>query len=162
MPPTMRTLDETHRVEVAKWDELALRHHADERLRVPDRDFAAYARRCQTMPGVAEFLGDLRGVDVLEYGCGLGYVTTLLALSGARVWAFDLSPAAIDVTRRRARLHGVEESVRLDVAAGEQLPYPEGRFDRVFGKAVLHHLDVGRAPRELHRVMAPGGRAVFA
>ena len=51
---------------------------------------------------MAEFVGDLRGRDVLDYGSGLGTLTTLLSLSGAHVSAFDLSPASLDVARRRA------------------------------------------------------------
>src|SRR5262249_35863202 len=31
----------------------------------------------------------------------------------------------------------------------------------VWGNAVLHHLDLGRTARELHRVLRPGGVAVF-
>ena len=76
--------------------------------------------------------------------------------------AVDLSPASSAVARRRAELHGVGESIRFVVGAGEQLPLPDDRFDVVVGKAILHHLDVGRAAPELHRVLRPGGRAAFA
>src|SRR5579859_1542817 len=36
-----------------------------------------------------------------------------------------------------------------------------GCFDRVWGNAVLHHLDMKRAAREVYRVLRPGGLAVF-
>lgn len=45
--------------------------------------------------------------------------------------------------------------------AAEQIDYLDASFDRVFGRAVLHHLDMTRAPAELARVLKPGGRAVF-
>src|SRR5512132_3102862 len=143
---------DVHAVEVAKWDGLARTHRSDQSLMVHDADFQAYARRVSTMAGIADFLGDLRGREVLELGCGMGEITTLLARSGARVTAIDLSPARIEVARRRAELHGVHEA----------LPFGDERFDAVVGKAILHHLDVTRAARELHRVLRPSGHAAFA
>jgi 2-polyprenyl-3-methyl-5-hydroxy-6-metoxy-1,4-benzoquinol methylase len=149
-------------VEVAKWDELARREGDDAALRVADHDFRAYARRVSTMTGVDDFLGELRGGDVLELGCGKGELSTLLARSGARVTAIDVSPASIDVARRRAQLHGVEGAIDFVVTAGEDLPLESESFDVIVGKAVLHHLDADRAAPELHRVLRPGGRAAFS
>src|SRR5262249_27828067 len=42
-----------------------------------------------------------------------------------------------------------------------RLPFADGTFDRVWGNAILHHLDMERAAGELHRVLRPGGIAVF-
>lgn len=153
---------EVHQVEVAKWDALASVPATDEDLMVADADFAAYARRDGVMTGMAEFVGDLRGREVLELGSGAGEMTTLLARSGAHVTAVDLSPASVALARRRARLHGVDGAIDFVVAAGESLPLVSERFDVVVGKAVLHHLDASRAAPELHRVLRPGGRAAFA
>jgi SAM-dependent methyltransferase len=114
------------------------------------------------MVGIADFLGDLRGREVLELGSGAGEMTTLLALGGAHVTAIDISPASIALGHRRARLHRVDAAIDFVVAAGEELPLGAARFDVVVGKAVLHHLDAGRAAPELHRVLRPGGRAAFA
>ena len=48
-------------------------------------------------------------------------------------------------------------------ADAEALPFEDESFDLVFGHAVLHHLpDLDQAFREFHRVLAPGGRVVFA
>jgi SAM-dependent methyltransferase len=155
-------LPHVHAVEIAKWDALASVPTSDERLMVTDPDFGAYARRDSTMAGIAEFLGDLRDREVLELGSGMGEITTLLAHSGARVTAVDISPGSTAVARRRAELHGVDEAIQFVLAAGEQLPLESDRFDVVVGKAVLHHLEVGQAAPELHRVLRPGGRAAFA
>jgi SAM-dependent methyltransferase len=156
------TLQDTYRIEVEKWDALAGVERPDEDLMLEDADFAAHARRVRTLTPAAEFLGDLNGRHVLECGCGLGVLSTLMALSGARVTAFDLSPGSIEVAHRRAELHGVADAIEFTVAAGEDLPYEDDRFDAMIGKGVLHHLDAALAAPELHRVLRAGGRAAFA
>jgi SAM-dependent methyltransferase len=104
-------------------------------------------------------LGDLRGKRALDYGCGHGMAAVTLARAGANVTAFDLSPGYVAEARERATAAGV--TVECMVAAGEELPFEDGTFDAVWGNAVLHHLDMRRAGRELARVMKPGGIAVF-
>ena len=46
-------------------------------------------------------------------------------------------------------------------ADGQRLPFADRAFDRVWGSAVLHHLDLRSAAGELFRVLRPGGVAVF-
>jgi SAM-dependent methyltransferase len=104
-------------------------------------------------------LGELRGLRVLDFGCGHGMAAVVLARQGALVTAFDLSPGYLDEARRRARANGV--AVGFVRADGDRLPFADGAFDRVWGNAVLHHLDLDRAGRELWRVLRPGGVAVF-
>ena len=104
-------------------------------------------------------LGSLAGLRVLDYGCGHGMAAVVLARRGGRVTAFDLSAGYLAEARRRARANGV--AVHFLQADGERLPFADGSFDRVWGNAVLHHLDLCKAVRELRRVLAPGGLAVF-
>jgi SAM-dependent methyltransferase len=47
------------------------------------------------------------------------------------------------------------------VAPAEETGLPAASFDLVVGKWVLHHVDVAAAAREVHRLLRPGGRAVF-
>lgn len=104
-------------------------------------------------------LGDLRGEHALDYGCGHGMAAVVMARAGASVTAFDLSPGYVAEARERAGANGVR--VTAVVADGEQLPFPDEAFDAVWGNAILHHLDLARAGRELFRVMRPGAVAVF-
>jgi ubiquinone/menaquinone biosynthesis C-methylase UbiE len=101
--------------------------------------------------------GDLAGRDVLEIGCGSGVHARLLAEAGARLTAVDLTPTAIEMTRRRLELHGLTATV-LEADA-EALPLPDASFDFVWSWGVLHHsADTGRALAEAARVLRPGGR----
>ncbi len=104
-------------------------------------------------------LGDLRGKAVLDFGCGHGMATVVLARAGADVTAFDLSPGYVNEARERAAANGVRAA--FVVADGEQLPFADGSFDAVWGSAILHHLHLPTAARELNRVLKPGGIAVF-
>jgi SAM-dependent methyltransferase len=155
-------LQDVHDIERAKWDGVAARERPEQALLVADADFGAYCRRLSAMAGVEEFLGDLRDKEVLEYGCGLGTMSTLLARSGARVTALDIAPGSVAVARRRAQLHGVDDRIEFVVAAAERLPFDAGRFDVAVGRAVLHHLEVRQAGPALHRVLGAGGRAAFS
>ena len=104
-------------------------------------------------------LGDVAGHRVLDYGCGHGMASVVLARCAAAVTAFDLSPGYLAEARARARANGVR--IDLVCADAERLPFADDSFDRVWGNAVLHHLDLDRAARELRRVLRSGGRAVF-
>src|SRR5947208_2927403 len=104
-------------------------------------------------------LGDPRGTRVLDYGCGHGMAAVVLARAGAAVTAFDLSPGYVAEARERAAACGV--ALNCVVADGEHLPFPDASFDTVWGNAILHHLDLTKAGRELRRVLKPGGVAVF-
>ena len=151
-----------HALERAKWDAHADSTEASIEAPPPGEDFHSFARSQTLLPGVAEYLGDLRGKRVIEYGCGLGQLTVLLARSGADVTAFDISAQSIRSTRTRAELTGVQDRITLTVAAGEELPFDDASFDIAVGKAVLHHLDPVSGSRELARILRPGARAAFS
>ncbi|MHB1423543.1 MAG: class I SAM-dependent methyltransferase [Gemmataceae bacterium] len=106
-----------------------------------------------------EYLGDVASLPVLDYGCGHGMAAVVLARRGARVTAFDLSPGYLAEARRRAAANQV--SVAFVQADAEDLPFADGSFARVWGNAILHHLDLTVAARELCRILKPGGSAVF-
>jgi SAM-dependent methyltransferase len=104
-------------------------------------------------------LDPVPGLEVLDYGCGHGMAAVILARRSAGVTAFDLSREYLREARRRAEANGVE--IRFVQANGERLPFADSSFDRVWGNAVLHHLDLRKAGRELFRVLKPGALAVF-
>ncbi len=106
-------------------------------------------------------LGDARGKTVLEYGCGDGGNTLILARRGADVKALDISPDLIEVARRRLEVNGIREGVEFVVGSAHDLPLPDESVDVVFGIAILHHLDLALSAREVRRVLRPGGRAIF-
>jgi SAM-dependent methyltransferase len=100
---------------------------------------------------------ELSGKDVLEIGCGTGVHAQLLAEAGANLTAVDLTPTAVELTRRRLELHGLHADVRE--ADAEHLPFADGSFDFVWSWGVVHHSeDTRRVIAEIARVLRPGGR----
>ena len=81
--------------------------------------------------------------------------SVVLARRGARVTAVDLSAGYVREAQLRADANGVE--LCCVQAEGERLPFADGSFARIWGNAILHHLDLERAGPELHRVLQPGG-----
>jgi SAM-dependent methyltransferase len=157
-------LTEKYSVEQTKWDAIARRKQTPEALLIPPAtNFGTAAERPHTLFGaIAKFLGPLNGKRVIEYGCGTGFLSVLLARSGAQVDAFDISSESIAVSKWRAELNQVEDAITFRVAAAESLPYDDAVFDVAVGKAVLHHLEADSAQPELLRVLKPEGRAAFA
>jgi SAM-dependent methyltransferase len=109
-----------------------------------------------------DLLGNVHGKRVLDYGCGHGIAGIILAQQGAYVTAFDLSGGYVQEALARAATNAPTSSYHALQALGERLPFPDHSFDRVWGHAILHHLDLPLAARELRRVLRPGGWAVFA
>jgi SAM-dependent methyltransferase len=120
----------------------------------------------QVLGKISKLLGDeiRRGYRRgLEIGAGTGYFSLNLLQAGVLEHATctDISPGMVATLAANARRLGLD--VRAARADAESLPFADDSFDLVFGHAVLHHLpDLGRAFAELHRVLRPGGRILFA
>ena len=105
-------------------------------------------------PVFAAFAGVGKGERVLDVGCGPGALTNeLVTRVGAQsVVAIDPSSSFVAEARRR------HPSVEVHEAAAEDLPFPEGAFDRCLGQLVVHFMsDPVAGLREMARVTRPGG-----
>jgi SAM-dependent methyltransferase len=136
-----------------------------DRIRPDDANLRRYLDPPAATPHPLEYafhrLGDLQGKTVLDFGCGDGENLPPLVRRGARVIALELSDALIAVARKRLDLHGMSGRVRFIQGSAHDVPLPDNSVDVVLGIAILHHLDLSRAAREVLRVLRPGGRAVF-
>jgi len=77
------------------------------------------------------------GKDVLDIGCGPGWLTVKYATVGAHVHAVDLTAAAIKMARSALEINGLSASLQLGSA--ESLPFRDNSFDLVVSSGVLHH-----------------------
>lgn len=106
-------------------------------------------------------LGDVAGRRVVDFGCGSGANTALLAGRGAHVWGIDISEDLLRLAQRRLRVSGRDDGATFIAGSAHDMPFPDGSIDVVFGMAILHHLDLDLVSREVRRVLRPGGRAIF-
>ena len=100
------------------------------------------------------------GERVLELGCGTGSMWRGVTLpEGCRVTLTDYSAGMLEAARENAaHLHA-----EFAVADAQAIPYPDGAFDVVIANMMLYHVpDIGRALREIRRVLRPGGRFIAA
>ena len=112
------------------------------------------------LPRLVDFAG-FKGQRLLEVGCGIGTDLVRFAKGGARVTGVDLAQTAIDLARKNFELNGVSAE-ELRVANGEALPYADASFDVVYGHGVIQYTsDAPQLIREMHRVLKPGGTAIF-
>jgi ubiquinone/menaquinone biosynthesis C-methylase UbiE len=118
--------------------------------------------RYETQPFMSTLMefGKFRGKRLLEVGCGLGTDLLQFARGGALVTGIDLTPASIEMVRRRFTLEGIPGLAQ--VADAEHLPFEDNSFDVVYSFGVLHHTpDTQKAVDEVFRVLKPGGRIII-
>ena len=98
---------------------------------------------------------------VLDIGCGTGSFLIQIKRTYPNVDAvgLDPDPRALARARRKGKRAGL--AFQLDQGFADELPYPDGVFDRVFSSFMFHHLaDDERVTtlREVRRVLKPGAR----
>jgi SAM-dependent methyltransferase len=137
----------------------------DNELRVSRGTFARYANPPADTAYPLEYayhlLGDVAGKRVVDFGCGSGANTALLAGRGAHVWAIDISEDLLRLGQRRLEVSGRANTATFIAGSAHDMPFPDNSIDVVFGIAILHHLDLDLVSREVRRVLKPGGRAIF-
>jgi SAM-dependent methyltransferase len=105
---------------------------------------------------------DPAGKDVLDYGCGPGYLTKYLFDHGARhVTGIDISEGEIEQARLNADNNGYADRSRFLAVDAHATGFADDSFDLIVGASILHHLDLRLALEEIRRILRPGGRAVF-
>ncbi len=104
---------------------------------------------------------DLRGLEVLEFGCNYGASSIVMARLGASVCGVDVDPCAVDLARLNAARHGHGAIALRHVADTRRLPFADARFDFILCNSVLEYVrpaELGAVVGELRRVLKPGGR----
>ena len=102
---------------------------------------------------------DLSGARVLDAGCGAGQMTAELARRGAHVTAVDISPALVEIARRRLP-RALERQVTF--AAGDMLDPVHGAQDFVVAMDSLIYYEARDIAAAMDRLMGRvSGGVVF-
>ena len=146
--PTVGGVDElvSRSIELPSGDELRLLQPRDS-AELPDNgavEWAPIAPYWEVLwrSGVAlasELEGEtLRGLRVVELGCGLGAPSVVAARAGAHVLATDVAHEALELVRRNAEANGVAvETATADWALADEL-VERGPFDLALAADVLY------------------------
>ena len=112
----------------------------------------------------ADRLGIGPDADVLEVGSGSGGPAVYLAAAReCRVTGVDINEHGVRNARALAEARGLSRRARFEVVdAGQPLPFPDASFDAVVSNDAMCHI-ANRAAvlRDWHRLLRPGGRALF-
>jgi 2-polyprenyl-3-methyl-5-hydroxy-6-metoxy-1,4-benzoquinol methylase len=122
----------------------------------PEADGDSYG----ILPDLLEILGSVDGCEVLDAGCGDGYLARVLAARGGQVTGIDLAPRLIQLGRSKNPDGDIDYRV-ADLS--QPLPDDAGRFDAVVSYLVLNDVrDYRGFIATLAAVLRPGGRLVLA
>jgi SAM-dependent methyltransferase len=113
----------------------------------------------------ADQLGVRPESEVLEVGSGSGGPAVYLAATrGCRVTGVDINEHGVRNARKLAQDRGLTERAHFEaVDASRPLPFPDGHFDAVVSNDAMCHITNRLAVlRDWHRVLRPGGRALFS
>jgi SAM-dependent methyltransferase len=102
--------------------------------------------------------------DVLDFGCGTGWLGIGLADAGCIATGVDVARSALRLAEELAASRKFANSGKAAFAHydGRVLPFEDASFDRIVSFDAFHHVTNQRATiAELARVLRPGGRMAF-
>ena len=145
-----QTLQQRHAAEETFHDRKSASRHGN--------SFYEHGATLHAFQKFLDVAGDLKGLAVLDLGCGTGWASILYAQNGANVTAIDISEGSLRIAKEQASLQGLD--IDFIKGAAEDMNYHEA-FDRVLGISVLHHTDLKTSAPSIHRALKPGGKAIF-
>ena len=104
--------------------------------------------------------GRCKDKKVLDYCCGNGGYAISFAKNGADAVGIDISDVSIKNCKSRAQKEGIGKNVAFYVMDAEATEFPDNTFDVVTCLGVLHHLDTGKAFKEIARILKPDGEVI--
>ncbi|MFX0117259.1 MAG: class I SAM-dependent methyltransferase, partial [Candidatus Hodarchaeota archaeon] len=118
-------------------------------------------RRFNSDPVLWRFIGSVQDLDVLDAGCGTGYLARKLAQKGAKVIAIDFSENMIKIAQERTTIPEIAIDYRVDSCASLKTLLDES-IDLIVSNYVL--MDVSKLEKTIasfHRVLRSHGRAAI-
>jgi ubiquinone/menaquinone biosynthesis C-methylase UbiE len=95
---------------------------------------------------------------LVEFGCGTGFYTQVLAERASTVVATDVSPGMLEAAKRRVQA----TNVAFQIEDCQKTSLPEGAFDTAFLSLVLHFTEPEQTLSEMRRLLRAGGTLIIA
>ncbi len=142
--------------EIAKFSELASRWWD------PHSEFRPLHQINPLRLEYIERHGKVKGLKVIDVGCGGGILAEAMAIKGAKVTGIDLGEKALSV----ARLHALESGQKIDyqlISAEEMAAQNPEKYDLVTCLEMLEHVpDPASIVSACANLVKPGGRVYFS
>ncbi|MEK7650269.1 MAG: class I SAM-dependent methyltransferase [Patescibacteria group bacterium] len=136
------------------WDSVAEEYH--ERV----GDSGDYYHNNFVNPVILELLGDIKNCEVVDFACGNGYFSRILAKLGASVIAVDVSEKLIEIAKRE----NSDPAIRFlvgDITALKSIE--DYSQDWIVSTMALHLIeDLDPCMAEFSRLLKPRGKLIFA
>lgn len=98
-----------------------------------------------------------RRLNVLDVGCGTGFLTMLLCQLGCKVTAIDFAQGMIDLAEENCRNEGFDDVTFFNMDA-QDLKFEDNTFDFAVVRNVVWMVpDAEKVYREMYRVLKTGG-----
>ena len=112
------------------------------------------------------YLGDVRGKEILEAGCGTCESLVRVAKKAKKVTGMDISKKALERSKLNFEKNKVpKEKYSLVLGDIEKMKFKDNTFDITFNTGVVEHFDDGRINNgpveEMVRVTKHGGKIVI-
>ena len=131
------------------YDEISRRYHENRARAISD-----YTE----LPAVLRLAGDVRGLRVLDAGCGPGRHSKRLLTKGALVTGIDASPEMIQIAREHCRGEGEFMTANFETAK-----FRRASFDLIIASlCLMYSKELGPVIRNFARWLKPGGRLIFS
>lgn len=143
-------------IEIAKFSELASRWWD------PNSEFQPLHQINPLRLSYIEQHGKVKGLDVIDVGCGGGILSEAMAVQGANVTGIDLGEKALSV----AKLHALESGQKIDyqlISAEQMAEACPAKYDVVTCLEMLEHVpDPASIVAACSTLVKPGGRVYFS
>ncbi|MBD3192932.1 MAG: methyltransferase domain-containing protein [Candidatus Heimdallarchaeota archaeon] len=107
--------------------------------------------------------GNYQNMNILELGCGDGRYACFLAKLGCNVYAIDALKSAVEITKKRAKVMGVEDRIKVELKDMDGWDIPKNKYDVIIAVQVLQYLFDRAIPRlkEIAGAVKSGGYVVY-
>ena len=94
---------------------------------------------------------------LVEFGCGTGFYTEVLARKADTLLATDISPGMLEVAKQRVKA----PHVTFRAEDCQRTSLPDGAFDAAFLSLVLHFTVPDHTVAEMYRILRPSGTLIL-
>ena len=139
-------------------------HEEDQLFRRPFHGVDEVQPRIAGLSYVLQQLNLFEGAKILDFGCGTGWLSRVLATMGLDLVGVDVSENALRLARQFIARDPLADTLKVEFRHFDSitLPLEDESVDRIVSFDAFHHVfDQERTLREMERVLRPGGIIVF-